>query len=416
MKKTRIAVLALLIMLAAPASAFAEGFGLYEWSARGVALGGATMARTPDPSAIASNPAAITRLPGAQVQGGISLVMPYGKMTFESGPGAGKTYKVKDEVWPIPNLYYTQQVTDRLFLGVGEFSRFGLGFDYKDDWGGRYNIYEASVKTGSVNPNIAYKVTDKLSVAAGIEVIYVDITLKKKVNAGPFGDVDFDNNVKNWEYTWNLAMHYQFNDQWAFGAMYRFWFKHEVDGTLKTDKQIPAFGMVDQDFTATVYMPDSLSLGLSYSPTPRLSFEAGAIWTHWSKFAGLDFYFDRPIGAPGSATRYKPNKKYWENTWRLSIGVEYALTDWMDIRAGYVWDECPVPESREDYLIPTDNRNIWSLGVGFKPANWTIDLTYAFVDPRERHYTGTSKAEGVYESKTHDSGSHIVSLSLGYKF
>lgn len=410
MKKVCTLALACLFALAAPAEVFAEGFGLYEWSARGVALGGATMARKPDPSVIASNPAAITQLPGAQLQAGLSLVMPYGKMTFDEGG----TYKVKDKTWTIPNFYYTQQVTDRLFLGVGEFSRFGLGFEYPSNWPGKYNIYEASVVTASVNPNVAYKLTDKLSVAVGVEVMYVDITLKKKVD-GTQGiapgamDIDFNTGTENWEYAGNIAVHYQFNEQWAVGASYRTRLKHDIDGKLKVDRGHPLNPNIkDQDFTATVYMPDSASFGLAFAPTPRLSFEAGAVWTHWSRFTDLDFYFD-DLG-------YQPNKKFWHNTWRLNFGVEYALTDWMDLRAGYVWDECPVPESREDYLIPTDNRNIWSVGVGFKPRNWTIDLTYAFVDPRERHYKGRDDGSGVKAGKTHDSGSHIVSMSVGYRF
>jgi long-chain fatty acid transport protein len=40
----------------------AAGFGIYEWSARGNALGGATVGRADDPSALASNPAGITQL------------------------------------------------------------------------------------------------------------------------------------------------------------------------------------------------------------------------------------------------------------------------------------------------------------------------------------------------------------------
>lgn len=406
MKRTRILALALLAILAMPSQAFAEGFALYEWSARGVALGGATMARTPDPSVIASNPAAMTRLEGIQVQGGASLVMPYGKMKFDSG----ETYKLKDEIWPVPNFYYTHQLNDKFTFGIGEFSRFGLGFTYPGDWKGKYNIYEVSVVSASLNPNLAYKVTDKLSVAGGVEFMYVDITLKKKVPsvalglAPALGDIDFDNNAKNMEHAWNLALHYQFNEQWAAGVSYRSKLKHVVHGHLKTDKGVP-----NQDFYAKVYMPESLSFGLSYAPTPKLSVEAGAVWTHWSQFTDLDFTFSGDLGL-------KENKKYWQNTWRFNLGVEYALNDWVDLRAGYVFDGCPVPDAREDYLIPTNDRHIYSIGAGFKVNNWTIDTAYAFVDPVERSYQPGPYKTGVLASKTKDSGTHIVSLSVGYKF
>lgn len=417
MSKIRLFALACLMVMGTPTTLFAEGFALYEWGARSVGLGGATMARKPDASVLSSNPAAMTRLDGTHIQVGITGVIPHGEMDFTDGPstgrGAGSSDKVKSKVWPVPSAYFTHQVNERLFLGIGEFSRFGLGFEYPGDWGGRYNIYDVSVVTASVNPNLAYKVTDKLSLAVGAEFMYVDITLKKKVPSaglgipGPNFDIDFENSTDNVEHAFNFALHYQFNDQWAAGAAYRTRLKHNIDGKLRVDPNLGG-PLVDQNFTATVYMPDSASFGVSYSPIPKLSVEVGAIWTHWSRFTDLDFQFD-----------YLPkayNKKYWDNTWRFNIGIEYALNDWIDLRAGYVWDECPVPEDREDYLIPTDNRHIWSVGAGFKLRNnWTIDTAYALVDPRERHYK-TRAADGVYEGKTRESRSHILSLSVGYKF
>ncbi len=63
--------------------AMAEGFALYEYSARGVALGGAMVAKKPDASAVVCNPAQITRLKGGHVMAGVSMVSPAGKMKWE---------------------------------------------------------------------------------------------------------------------------------------------------------------------------------------------------------------------------------------------------------------------------------------------------------------------------------------------
>ena len=74
----RLAVLACFLILTG--NAHAEGFALYEYSARGVALGGSVMARKPDASAVAYNPALMTRLPGIHIMGGLSAITPDGKM------------------------------------------------------------------------------------------------------------------------------------------------------------------------------------------------------------------------------------------------------------------------------------------------------------------------------------------------
>lgn len=53
-----------LLLAAFTGSASAEGFALYEWGARGNALGGSMVGRADDPSAVAFNPAGITQLEG----------------------------------------------------------------------------------------------------------------------------------------------------------------------------------------------------------------------------------------------------------------------------------------------------------------------------------------------------------------
>ena len=76
MQRLRAVLLACALVLLAAQSGAAAGFGIYEWSARGNALGGATVGRGDDPSAIASNPAGITQLDGIRVLGGVTFIHP----------------------------------------------------------------------------------------------------------------------------------------------------------------------------------------------------------------------------------------------------------------------------------------------------------------------------------------------------
>ena len=47
---------------------------------------------------------------------------------------------------------------------------------------------KAEVVSLTTNPNLAYKITDKLSVAAGIDIQRMDITLEKKLKILPYGN------------------------------------------------------------------------------------------------------------------------------------------------------------------------------------------------------------------------------------
>lgn len=131
-------VMACCLVLLATQMSFAAGFGIYEWSARGNALGGATVGRADDPSAIASNPAGITQLDGLQVLAGFTAIHP----VLDIRTGNTWTSSDKDALWIPPHFYATWKVNDRYSIGLGTYSRFGLGSVFDENWAGRYNSYE----------------------------------------------------------------------------------------------------------------------------------------------------------------------------------------------------------------------------------------------------------------------------------
>ncbi len=208
-------------------TALAEGYALYEYSARGVALGGTVVARKPDASSVAYNPALLARLPGTQIMGGLSFITPVGKMETVDAFGTKDTTSLKPFTWLVPHAYFTHQINDDFTFGVGEFSRFGLGFECPHNWPGRFNIYEVNLQSFSVNPNIAWAATDKLSLAAGVEILYVALDLKTRAmapvydqNRNMIGGMEVDSNIQDATDTgigWNVAGHYQFTDQWSVG-------------------------------------------------------------------------------------------------------------------------------------------------------------------------------------------------------
>ncbi len=432
MKKAWVCFFVAVLILLGCKSTWAEGFALYEWGARGTALGGATMARPADPSAVASNPAQIIRLPGIQIQAGFTAIMPSGSMRLEDpAMGVDASSNIKHSIWYIPHAYYTQRINDSFTVGVGGFSRFGLGFEYQKGWPGRYNIYNLELTTLSVNPVLAWKVNDSLSMAGGIELMYLDIGLNKMVNPtfqtyGPgyvnFGgadplDVDSDMDADSLGVGFNLGLLYKLNDEWAIGLAYRSQVSHRAEGENEFTPQTgdPATaGMLgsvykNSDMHASVVLPDSISGGVAWTPRPDLSIEAGAVWTRWSSFRTLRIHLEDPMDTVGET------KMEWKNSWRFNLGVEYWPADWLALRAGYVYDMSPMSERCESYLVPTEARNIYSLGVGFAWENVTLDLAYSFVDAKGRRYSARPE-DGVLNSYAERGVSNQLAVSVGYKF
>jgi Long-chain fatty acid transport protein len=94
--------------------------------------------RADDPSALALNPAGITQIPGSAFLTSVGFLLPYGTV---SAAGGGISTDQIDRTFILPSMYYTKQLNDRLWFGIGVMSRFGLGTDFPEDWFGRYNSY-----------------------------------------------------------------------------------------------------------------------------------------------------------------------------------------------------------------------------------------------------------------------------------
>lgn len=112
--------------------------------------------------------------------------------------------------------------------------------------------------------------------------------------------------------------------------------------------------------------------------------------------------------------------KNWSDVWRFNIGVEYAALDWLDLRAGYVFDQSPLNDDTIDYLVPANDRHLLNGGLGFHWDNWTVDLNYTYlmimdrdIDARNQYADGSYE---IYEGEIDNADAHMVGLSVGYKF
>ena len=144
-------------------------------------------------------------------------------------------------------------------------------------------------------------------------------------------------------------------------------------------------------------------------PFKPLSVEAGLIWTHWGLFKRIDLKFDNPLGVLS-------DQKEWHDTWRAQLGVEYKLREWLDLRAGYAFENEPIPNQYVDYQVPTTgNRHNLSCGTGFHWRAWTLDLAYTFVILPDKT-VNNPKSIGVLPADFQGRRAQLLGVSLAYKF
>ena len=405
----KLSVVLMLSVLFADLS-YGAGFALYEYSARGTAMGGATVANKAEPASLAVNPALITELDGTQAQLGLTVVTANAKTTV-----AGQQRGLKNDVWYLPNFYVTQKWSDQVSVGLGGFSRYGLGGEYKnwETWAGSQLAYKVKLETFSFTPTIAVKANDEFSVAMGLEAMVIGFTQNSTLMPGPAANAtayEISGSGVSWGGNFSFIYRPEWAEKWSLGAMYRTKIKQNLNGRIHAGMEYAARNIFDDDAKGAITLPDSLTAGVSFRPTEDLILEAGIVGTFWSAYDQILIeYSDR------ESTPTIHNKKDYKDTYRLNLGAEYNLNPNWAVRAGYVFDKSPINKHEMDTLVPVDDRHIASVGAGYHNDTWSVDLSYSHIFAK--NLSGNSNSQfGSVPMKYTDGRSDMYGITVGYKF
>lgn len=426
----------LIFVLTSPL-AFGNGFDIYEQSAKAVGMAGAFAAQANDPSALFFNPAGITQLDGTHVSVGACFIAP--TMKFRSngnsvmGSVAGETAQIKDHTWTIPDAYITHKVNNKVSIGIGTFAHFGLGVDWPNSWEGRFTpgTSKTILVTTSVSPIMAIRPTEKLSIGFGPYIQHFDIDLNNYVLIGsdrtgyPVPPFSAGRNLaqtarvrltaKDWDWGWQAGIRAKITNRLAFGASYLSEVRHKMtDGNQDVRSLANGALLVSQGFSSTFTLPAVLRLGLAWQQD-SWTVEVGARWTEWATYKSLRADFDDGT--------YLENRKGWHNVWMWSIGGQYRVNKYLDLRAGLFYDETPIPKATVDPLVPSGDRKGYCGGVGLHFGNVTFDVGYNYIEDQGRRWNnGSGDVKLGPETLSRVTGTfykaraHIVSVNGTYRF
>jgi long-chain fatty acid transport protein len=435
---------------AAVGVANASGFALVEQGVKqvGNAVSGGAAAGE-DASTIFFNPAGMTRLRGSQIVISGHIISPSSKFSGSATTnpllgGASISGSDGGEAGSealVPSFYYSQELSERLWFGVGVGAPFGLSTEYDSDWIGRYHAIKSEVMTLNINPSLAYKVNDQLSLGAGLNVMHASAELSNAVDysavclaslppASCAGlglatpgtastDGKFSVDGDDWGYGFNLGLLYRVTPQTRVGAAYRSKVKQEVEGdadfTEPSGIAIPAaFSSVlaDSEALAAVDLPASFSLSLASEIAPKWELLASVTWTQWSSFDELRIEFDNPL----KADSVQPEN--WDDTFMFSIGFNYRHSaDWT-FRGGIAYDQTPIPSAEfRTPRIPGNDRK-WIAG-GFtytaSPA-MTVDFALAHLFVSDTQIDATDESFGHNLTGSYESDVNIISAQANWLF
>ncbi len=414
---------------------FASGFQITEQSVAGLgrAFAGSGVVGD-DASAIFYNPAGMTLRQGSEAQAGISFIASNGEFTNQGStqtintpqgpitiPSSGPDANGGTNAY-IPNLFFATDVSDRVRIGLGVTAPFGLKTKYGLEWVGRYQALVSDLETIDINPSLAFKATDKLSLGVGFSAQYSDVTLSQAVfvvnpatgQQLPDGLAEVKGN--NWGFGYDLGALYEFDPDTRIGASFRSKVKQAVDGE-RTIEGIPGrSGTVGAQ--ATVTLPETVYVGAFKRLNPQWGVSGTIRWTNWSRFQELRIVSD---GSPDAV-----DQEDWDDTWFFSMGVDYAYRSDLTFRAGYAYDQSPVPNATfRTPRIPDSDRNWLSVGASYRPApNLTLDFGYShlfFADANvDRSINLVAAAPGVFTDtlvgEYESSNANIFGIQVNYQF
>ena len=371
LKKNALATVALTGIAVAVSSAYAAGFQLTEQSSLGLgrAFAGAGIVGD-DLSAVHYNVAGMTLLPGTQVQAGsvfIEVDAPFSGYDPLTRQAISENGRLKGQA--IPAGYITHQINDQWWVGLGMTVPYGLGTEYGHSWAGADHGNQSMVMTIDINPSVAYKVSEKLSVGAGVSLQYAKAELgQSKYNHPQYGNLaDVVVKGDSWHCGFNLGVMYQPTETLRFGLAYRSQIGHNAEGDalFTGDPNILMSGqylgvntqMVTNDFKVRVTTPDTIMATTTWEATPDLRLSGLIRWARWSNLDQLDIH---------ALGRDSTNYYEWKDTWLFSVGADYRLNNEWTVRGGVAYETSAIDKVElRSATIPDADRVWFSLGATY---------------------------------------------------
>ena len=376
------------LALAFPGLAAASGFQLLEQNASGLGnayAGSAAVAE--NASTIFYNPAGMTQLKDREISLGATVIDTSYKFSNNasstgvlSGNSDGGTTGV------VPNAYLSWRLSQDIYAGLGIGAPFGLMTKYDNPWQGAAQSVKFDIQTININPSVAWKANDWLSLGFGVNyqmlnAKYVrDVAVTTSALAATTATLKLDDTA----WGWNAGALFTLSPATKLGVSYRSAVKYDLSGDIAVAgpaaTSLNATG-ASSPTKASVKLPDTVILSATHKLNPQWELLGDVSWTGWSSIPKIDVFYT--AGARNGQLAQRLDTEF-RDTWRFAVGANYQLNEAWKLKFGVAYDETPVKGASTRLVSLPDNDRLWlSLGAQWKPSrNTALDMgvTYLYVD------------------------------------
>lgn len=420
---------------AIPVSVQGAGFGLNSHSAKsGGTSHAGTAVMAEDPATVFYNPAGMMLSEKTAISASVASISPEfdysdeGSTTPFGTPYVGSE-DTSEEGGVAPSLYYMTPFRDDWALGLSINAPYGTRTEFSNDWIGRYNGTESDIRGVNINPNIAHRINDHVSIGFGLNAQYFDASLSQMVEGqaliGGTPTYDGTNDIltelegDSWGVGYNAGLLIEPSAGTRVGLAYRSEIKHGIKGRANVTPKGPgavaitqAISLNSTDATTSVELPESATLSISQTmgDEDRLTILADAQFTRWSRVDTIDVNADDPRLNSSLTLDF-------QNSWRGSLGATWEQTEQLTLRTGYTFEESAVrnAETRTP-RVPDNDRNWLSIGAGYQFSNgMELDASYSHLFIKDTPINNQSSSGTTLDGEF-ESSADILSVQATYRY
>jgi len=402
--------------LLAATSARAEGMRNPPDTAAAIGKAGMHAVWVDDASAVFLNPANLVDVPGRQVL--VSATVGRGETHFRRAADGLETetrlpwfgLPSAAIAWPFPEQGLSAGLGVNVPFGrQSAWERTGL-FQYGTPYTPGTPVY-SRLMVLDICPSLAWRVTDDLSVGAGLDVYYGRLHFREYLPP-VFGDLA-DASADGWAFGANAGVTWRFAAGQRLALTCRSPFDLQFDGAMHVSNANTQYGVSpDSTLSTTMPFPMSVSLGYGVQITDTVRAEAEVTWLQYSRFRtlALDAGANNPLLQMAGQSSVPTE---WNDCFAGGVGVSWDFAPLWTARAGYQYLQTPQPDRTFMATFLDNSQSLFGLGLGYRRGRQAVDFAVAAGLFNDRKVNGNLDPDYVGKYKF-DAQLAVLTYTLGF--
>lgn len=375
--------------LACAASVNADGFRLSPPGTFNLGRAGGRIAQVDDASAVVQNPANMMDLPAAEIAFSPTII--YASVQYDSP--LGNSLQTHDGWNFLPNFFATLPLKDNVVTaGLGITVPYGLAVNWDNDKLTPLHYttpFLSEMKTLNFSPSLAVRLCDTLTLGAGLDVMWSQVTLKQNYPWFLLIPGTLEGTAKSkgtgTGVGANAGITWEFLPKQRLALTIRTPMNVDYSGTFTIDNQpLPTYALgvtPSTSFNTGIRFPTIISAGYGVQITDKIRLETDFEWLQFSRFKSLDV----DMANDNVLFPNRSNRMDWKNSFTAGFGGDWRFAPNWVLRGGYQYYCTPIPDYTYTPAIPDANEHVLTVGLGYRYKKSSFEVAYGMPFFRNRN-------------------------------